>query len=204
MNNPWLTIWTSPRETIKKIVAKDANQSIWILAVIVGFPSVLSLFMLFMPDASRGVSLITSAVLSPFVGMLLLNIYSWILLQTGKWLKGRADREDIRAALAWSYVPTIISLLLFIWIEPQYIQMLHEGRTILNWDNLPATAYLISGVFGIWALVLEIGTISQVQKFSLWRSFGNIILGGLGILIFWLIIEFIFGFFFGFNQFMGG
>jgi hypothetical protein len=43
-------------------------------------------------------------------------------------------------------------------------------------------------ILGVWSLVLQVGMISEIQKFSIWKAILNIILAGIVILIPLLIL----------------
>jgi hypothetical protein len=192
-NNPWLTIWTSPRETIKKIVAKDPNQSIWILASIIGFGYLYDLAME-LPGFVVLV-LLPMAVLSPFLGMVLLNIEAWIYLKVGEWLKGRAKFQVVRAAGAWSSIPMIPLIPVIMGLE-----LIPFIRDV----SISSAAFLVSlyialltvlFVLIVWSIVIQIGTISQVQRFSICRATVNVMAALIMSTILWLIIRSIFMFF---------
>lgn len=90
---------------------------------------------------------------------------------TGKWLGGRASREAIGMALAWSMVPIAWSLLL--WIPELLIfgtELFSHSAPVLP----PAIALPViqgrrggAGVLGVGAAAQELG---QVQGFSAWRA----------------------------------
>jgi hypothetical protein len=185
-NSPWLSIWTTPRKTIKKIVANDPNQSIWGLASILGFLTFFHMAQLFFGKWDPFVLVVSAAVVAPFLGFVLLKIYSWIYELTGKIFKGRGDREDIRAALGWSYVPLALTIPLWILSIFMFNILNHDSSMIL---------LLFLFVLAVWSFVIQVVTIAAVQKFSILQAIGNVILGYIGINIFWFIIAFLIGFF---------
>src|SRR5438105_4239723 len=115
-NNPWLTIWTKPRATIARIVGQNPNQSLWWLAAIYGFCSLLSLFQSMTLGSAMGTIgiLILAVIIAPFYGYISFSIWSWFVLWTGKWFKGQGTFKTVRASYAWSCVPIIVSIPLWL------------------------------------------------------------------------------------------
>ena len=113
--NPWLKIWTQPRETIKAIVKFDPKYRFLILSWIYGFPMILhsaqnaSLAM----SLPTGAILVIAAALAIFVGMLAFTIMSGFLLWTGKWIGGKGSFLQIRAAISWANVPNVVNIVLW-------------------------------------------------------------------------------------------
>lgn len=132
--SPWLTMWTSPRETIRRIVYYDPKRDVLFLAALQGFISYLSgalyafLFLALIsndyiqaPSIWEGdlsslsymsfTALIVAfgicAIVGPISGLIGLYLYGWLFRVTGRWLGGQAYPVEVRAALAWSAVPQI-------------------------------------------------------------------------------------------------
>lgn len=173
MMNPWRSIWTKPRETIREIVAENPNRSIWVLAFIVGFSYFLNYWgdVLFLIGI---IPILIGLVLAPFVGHLVFAIWSGLLLLTGRMFKGAGSFRTIRAAQAWSSVPLVANIalylvsafFLFAMMRMQTVGVLQVGFVIFAIMRL---------VFAIWSLVLFVITLSEVQKFSVLRAIGNFV-----------------------------
>ena len=100
-SNPWLSIWTSPRGTIRRIVDSDPKHHVIILAMLAGFGE-------FLDHAAGGnagdkfslqVILIICAIVGPILGIVILYIGSALMRWTGSWLGGQASSIEVRAAL---------------------------------------------------------------------------------------------------------
>ncbi|MGO8989197.1 MAG: YIP1 family protein [bacterium] len=107
---------------------------------------------------------------------------------TGKWIGGQAPSQNIRAAIAWSSVPTIWALILWI---PQLVLF---GQELFTTETprihaSPSLGFISLGfvaiqlIIAIWAIVVFLKCLGQVQGFSAWRALGNTTLGALVIVV---------------------
>lgn len=185
-NNPWIAIWTKPRETITSIVATNPNRSIWALAAVFGFSSLLNLFQ----SGSLAANIaplaifIIAAILSPFWGYFIFSLWSYILLISGKIFRGRGNYKTVRAAYAWSNVPLVLNIPIWILMGLMFGKELFSNSL----DGHPMTSGAISVLFvlligkivlSIWSLVIFVNTLSAVQQYSILRSIGNIVVGAI-------------------------
>ncbi|HSX13176.1 MAG TPA: YIP1 family protein, partial [Chlamydiales bacterium] len=129
-------------------------------------------------------------------GYVIFSIWGWVILWTGKLFKGAGDFKSVRASFAWSNVPMIVSDI--IWIitlavmgaslftaqqsgaGPSGGANLAQGPAIL----LLAFA-LIKVLMSVWSLVICISALAEVQRFSVLKAIGNLILSAIvvGIVI---------------------
>lgn len=181
--NPWTAIWTKPRATIQQIVDTDPTHWVLPLGALAGISSTLdqasikSLGDQFNLPEILGIAIIGGIL----VGILMLFISGALLRLTGKWLGGVATQQQIRAAIAWSSVPLVFSMLLWI---PQYALVGNELFTtetpILNSNPTLLLATLgfmvLELVLAIWGLVIFLKCLGQVQKLSVWKALANAII----------------------------
>lgn len=181
---PWFSIWTRPRTTLRAIVRAKPTFGFWILATLYAVASLFSLANFY----SWGLSSCSSPfflllVLSPILGIVIFYLNAWVLQWTGSFFKGKAPIWHIRAALAWSKVPYIASLLLWLTLlatnntEAVFVQAVPGSLGIVT--------TLIPLTLSLWSLVLLIQGISEVQSFSLGRSIANVLCSEMFV---WLII----------------
>lgn len=185
-NNPWRSMWIKPRETIRDVAEETPNKALWLLAWIYGFGSLLGSFQSLnvAPAVGMGLALLIAIVLAPFWGMLIFAVWSWIILWVGKLLKGAGTFKTIRAAYAWSCVPLIVNVPLWLILVAFYSQLLFfgtEDQAMLSGPALTVLFLILTGklVFAIWALVIYLQALAEVQQFSVLRSIGNVILGAI-------------------------
>ncbi|MGD2170251.1 MAG: YIP1 family protein [Chlamydiota bacterium] len=173
--NPWVTIWTQPKKTIRAIVNKDPRYHFFYLATIYALQTILFLANNWQLAQVYSVVFIVFAAIavSPFFGVVFLYFNTWVLHFTGKWLKGNAPFLHVRAALSWSKVPLIISLLMW------FVLLVFSSDIILSKGEGAITTLfinLISLIAGIWSFVILVQNVQEVQGFTIARSIGNVIL----------------------------
>ncbi|NDD58972.1 MAG: hypothetical protein EBZ47_06975 [Chlamydiae bacterium] len=193
--HPWKTMWTHPKSTVRAIVQYDARYRFLSLCVIYGLPSMLQMAQ----NMSLGLSyslvgiVLGCLFLSLFAGMIGITATSALLYLTGKWLGGSASYLQIRCAVSWSNITNIISILIWAALITAFkgslFTDLFETAAFTQKESL-----LLMGVFltqttmSIWSLVLLIQGVSEVQRFSSWKSLLALLMSlGLVIAFFWLM-----------------
>ncbi len=193
--SPWMTIWTEPRATIRKIVFENPKRALWLLAAVYGFSSLLNSFQsVFLGNQLQVLPIIVIAlVLSPIWGYIVFSVWSWVVCWTGKLLKGEGNFQHVRAAYAWSCVPLIVNAALWI------VLILLFGRPLFS--NFPQEHFLTNGeatlmflilivkvVLAIWSLVIYLNALAEVQNYSILRAIGNVLIAGILIGVVFAII----------------
>ena len=186
--NPWLSIWVRPRETIRYIIQKDANSHLWLLASFYGIVALLGLFQTFSLGYRIGlIPLIIAAIaLAPFWGYAVFALCAWFLKVIGKWLGGQGEFGELRAAVAWSNVPIVFNILLWLIMLILFGSGLFQGfpgGSTMEPGILYALFAILLGqvVLSVWRLVIFINACSEVHQFSIWKSMLTIILGGIAL-----------------------
>ena len=195
--SPFKTVWLHPRDTVRAIVAENPKLHVLLLVCLAGIGKTLNGRS--MRDAGDKLPVwaifAIALVIGPLGGLLGLWIYSHLLRWTGNWLGGVAPRAYLRTAIAWSAVPIVCSLLL--WIP----ELLLIGTDIFTRETPRLDAHpllwipfiVLSGgetILGIWSFVISCQMVAEVQGFrSAWRGLGNIFLSGAVVVIpFFLIL----------------
>jgi hypothetical protein len=198
-HNPWLTIWTQPRATIARIVAANPNRSLWLLAGIYGFCSLANMFQSMTLGSVLtpfGVLLI-AVIFAPIWGWINFTVWSWFVSWVGKWFKGHGSFQAIRAAYAWSTVPLIVNiplwLLMAVLFGHQLFLNFPDAHLMPNWQVMFVFGILVvKVVLAIWSLVIYLNALAEVQKFSILRSILNVVVAGfiVGVVffIFWSLL----------------
>ncbi len=90
--NPWITIWTQPRGTIRHIVNVNPRQNVLLLGCLGGFFSLTSNVLTQASGTTDLMSsLIGSLLLGPVLGLLVLYINSYMMQFAGRFVGGSAD-----------------------------------------------------------------------------------------------------------------
>lgn len=188
--NPWFSMWTRPRETIQQIIDTNPEHSVIFLAAITGFARALDQASVkHLGDSLDWTMIFLLAVIAGvMIGILSLFISSALIRWTGSWLKGKARAQEIRAAIAWSGVPLIWMLLLWLPKLTLFGQELFTSEApIISSD--PTLIFILFGFVliqitaTIWSLVLFFKCLGQVQGFSAWKAVGNTVLAWIIVLV---------------------
>ena len=185
--SPLKTIWTTPRETVRRIIERDPAYGVILITCLLGLDRSLSNAMnRNLGDRfSTSSILLLACVLGPLGGLLTLWIGSYLIRWTGTWLGGTASRAHLRTAMAWSGIPALVAMPLWI---PELLVFGSELFTAetSRIDDSPAKLALLVGfslielVLGIWSFVLLCHTVAEVQTYrSAWRALSNLVLAGL-------------------------
>lgn len=188
--SPWISIWTRPRQTIQRISDDDPEQSLLLVISLAGFIQ-------FLNNASSnnlGNSLawpaiiVIGAILGPIGSILGLYIASALVKWTGVRMGGSGTMASIRAAMAWSQVPVIWTLVL--WVP--MLALLGQDMFTAAMPRLEASPglgvllllfVLVQVMVSLWGLVLLLKCLGQVQGFSAWKALANVLLAGLALLV---------------------
>ncbi len=188
--NPWFSMWLHPRRTIRRIVETNPDRLVLLLAAVGGIVEAL----INASSDSKGENmslqaiLLTSLIGGPLMGVIGLWLGGALLRWTGGWIGGQADSRRIRATLAWANVPLVWSLLL--WIPALLLfgaELFATATPILDASTMLSGLYMVFsfgiGIVSIWAFVVFLHALGEVQGFSAWKALGNSILAGLVVLV---------------------
>lgn len=142
-----------------------------------------------------GFILAASLIGGPIAGVISLYLFGMLLKWTGSWLGGTASSINIRAAVAWSYVPLIWAL--FLWVP----QLALFGKDLFSSEtpSIDQSPFLMLGfgllaiIVGVWTIVVFVKALGQVQGFSALRALGNTMAAALVIVAPIILIALAFG-----------
>lgn len=181
--NPWLAMWTQPRNAIRFILQTHKKYGVLLLAFVYALQKCFylahhsSLGLIF----SFSAIILSALILSPFIGIAWLYISGAIFSLVGRWLKGRGTAVDFRAALAWSKIP--MSLSLFMWL----ILSTAFPSSVFIMDAGGASSvfiHFISLILWTWSFILLFHMIREIQLFSRARSWANLLIG---FALYWVV-----------------
>ncbi|HSX03153.1 MAG TPA: Yip1 family protein [Rhabdochlamydiaceae bacterium] len=202
--NPWTAIWVRPRETIQKIVNFDPRYGFIFLAGVYGFNMLMQVVQSLSLGAEFSLTgiLVGALILSPFLGMLMLSIMALLLQWTGRWIGGKGKYLPIRAALAWSNVPNIVNIVLWLILAFYFKRAVFvngfAGTSFQGSEMLLVTSvFLFQTILSIWSFIILIKSLGQVQGFSAWKGLFNVLIPFFMIGIAVWLVSFIVGAFKG-------
>lgn len=189
--NLFFNIWVRPRSTIRHIIDTDPTKHVIILAIISGIYQTLdrAASNSLGDDLSLVSIIVTSLIGGAIGGIISLYIGGVLFRWSGSLFGGKAKLIEVRAALAWSSVPDIVLLIVFVPIIIIYGRDWFTSSTA--WMDANEAMFLITIViltfFGLilvaWKAIIVIKCLAEVHQFSAWRGLASFLIGFLVILI---------------------
>jgi len=184
---PWFYIWIKPRTTIRAIVDSEPGKYVLLLAALYGIYNALGEFSerAFGESVGMIVVILGALVIGPIGGLIGLYLSGAILRWSGSLLDGQASSTEARAAIAWSSIPTVIALLLWVPLVAFYGNEMFSrvAPTIIDNPYPLLLVGLIEIVLTLWTIVMVILTLIEVHRFSIWRSIGAVAIPFIVIII---------------------
>ena len=181
--NPFVSIWTRPRETVRRLVDEDPARDVVILAILGGVAQVVLEIIVADPaqraSLTLGQAVVAAGIMGPTVGLLTVYVGAALTAWSGRWIGGHATMQELRTAFGYANVPVIAGVIPLL-ILAALIGGLPTG------DSSPAVygiLILLALVFRIWAFVLLLKGIGELQGFSAWKAWGNLILSMLPFIL---------------------
>ncbi|WP_425395813.1 Yip1 family protein [Aeoliella sp.] len=196
--NPWISMWTQPRATVRQQLDTDPWRHVLLVAALAGVSGQSANSLAAFPPS---IELRAAALLGLMVGgaimtLIWIFILGWVVGMTGRMIGGVANALECRTALAWSSIPTI-------WLMPFYL-CLGVYWVITGPDAIemqapfgqlggppqptvvtPAwgTALMVAaGFVGLWQIVITCKAVGEAHQFSAWRGLGALLLSGLAMM----------------------
>ena len=177
--NPWVSMWSHPRTTIRAIVETQPTRGVLPLAMvgILGYLLDNGLLRLFRDaDIALPIGIPTAVVMSAVAGPVGLYLFGGLFTWIGRQLGGRGTAVHIRAAIAWSLLPLIAGLL--VWLPALALW----GPGPLAGTDAPAAIQGLSFVrflLGVWCIVLLSRAVGEVHRCSGGMGFVTTMVGAL-------------------------
>lgn len=186
LGNPFFTIWIAPRATIRRIVDTDPTRHVLMLAAL--GPALLALYGQWSKAVGDNANLsvlwpvwvVVGVAMQAALGILGLYISGVLFRWSGSLLGGTASRVEVRAAFAWSQIPsiaTVLILLAALFMGMPMPQMTPGHRPRLDaamWRTMAITA-----VPSIWGFVIHLKCLGEVHRFSAWKALGTLLIPAL-------------------------
>src|SRR6478609_841950 len=107
--HPWLTIWTSPRATMRGLREGGRGRLAPFLMMLIGLRLALdSASIVAASDVVRADRLLRDgAWMGPVLGLALVYLGALAIWWTGRWFSGEASFLWVESAVAWAGLPSI-------------------------------------------------------------------------------------------------
>lgn len=173
---PWVAIWVQPRAVVKSALKRNRRDPVHLLAMLYGIETML--FVAFNANMGDKFQLSAILVFSLLVGPLagLFSLYYWgaFLTWAGRWIGGKGDHLGVRVAYAWSYLPEIWTLV--VWVPA--IGLIGRGLFKKEMGEVSAGITVAYGLFCLvclvaifWEIVVSAKCIGEAHKFSAWKGY---------------------------------
>lgn len=167
---------TEPTKTLKSIFSRGTNNSeIFLLIAIASLFQITKHFW----GVSRGVSLPSSLWISALLGILLGYIFAHLIVAllvfSAGIFNGKAGFRDTLIALAWSFLPLVISVIFYIISVSVYgTELLRKTDIASNIHYARFAMEVLRYIVGIWSLVILYKGIKLINNFSTWKAIGTV------------------------------
>lgn len=192
--NPWWKMWVQPRKTIRAVVNYNNRYGFIGLCFLYGLAQGAH----FAQGFSLGVELSLWVVVALIVllaipiGAISFSLASLVLYWTGKLVRGKGSYHDIRAAVSWSNVTAILSVifigLMVLSFGEMFFYKQFAETVFQDWRAVLLITFLVAELtLALWKLVIFILALAEVQRFSGWMAILNVIL----VVIVYFIVFFV-------------
>jgi hypothetical protein len=198
-DSPYVGICVRPRATIRAIVDRDPRDrviALVLIAAVVGAltnaihgynysPTAFTIsgkpIPVLAPHTSRLIRLWTLA-LWPMLAVPFLYIYGALFRWTGSLLGGTAKAVEVRAAIAWPCVVTIVIVLAnfalgFMLPPPPQPQVSQSMSAALAWWRSMLPHLIVAAPLWLWWWIVSLKCLGEVHRFSAWRALGAELIG---------------------------
>jgi signal peptidase I len=173
--SPFRTLWLSPGATIERIVTTRPRHLVWPLAILA---TIGSLYGQFFNLAGAGPFAgsrfwLGLVVFGAVLAIVSLYVSALIMSWAARLLGGRASALTVRAALAWSGVPTIFGFMVILLVR------------VFAGGSAPAKGAiaLLALVFGLWSVIICVKMLARVAHFSVWRAIATYLVNLLVVVV---------------------
>jgi Yip1-like protein len=186
LGNPFFTIWIAPRATIRRIVDTDPTRHVLILAAL--GPALFALYGQWSKAVGDNANLsvlwpvwvVVGVAIQAALGILGLYISGVLFRWSGSLLGGTASRVEVRAAFAWSQIPSIGTVLILfaalsMGIPVPQVTPGHLPRIDPAFYKIMALIAALS----FWGLVIHLKCLGEVHRFSAWKALGTLLIPAL-------------------------
>lgn len=188
--NPFLSVWTQPKETVRQFIDHDKLGFSVLVASISGIGGVITSLQNsgFFQDMSLFLWMIGILVAGIISGLISLGINSLLYTGIGKLYGGTGNLRNMAVAIGPMMIPQVFLLPVLVVYIIIYGQRFFDAPPQFSLTSIPLGAYLllllIIIIASFWSIVVSAKAIGVVHGFSSWRGFGVIMtIAGIGVFI---------------------
>jgi hypothetical protein len=187
--NPWISMWTKPRETVRQQLDTDPAKHVLLLAMLGTIASAYDDATFASDDISYRLGEFVGFTIGGAIGgIIYIFLAGWLAAVIGRGLGGVGLAAQLRTALAWAMIP-------YVWIVPLTAglalatavlgaQAMHGdfARDVLQEGDLSkfplwlAAMAVVGVVVFVWHIFVLCKAVGEAHQFSAWRGLGTMIL----------------------------
>lgn len=190
--NPFLSVWTQPKETVRQLIDHNKLSFSILLVSIAGIGGVLTAlqntgWFLDLSPLLFALGILIAGIIN---GLLNISISSLLYTGIGKLYGGRGKLREMAIAIGPMMIPQIFVLPVLIIYVLIYGEQFFTVPDDFSITSLPLGAYLfltlLTIITSIWSIVISSKAIGVVHGFSSWRGFG--VLMTIAVLVFFTVL----------------
>jgi hypothetical protein len=181
--SPWLSVWVSPRKTVRGLIGSSDSPEFWLLCGLFGLPQYFEYARSFGGGLLLEQVLFKALFVGPLIGWLQVVFLSWLFGCSGRCLGGQATPRAVRCAVSWATLPIGSLSLGWALLIARFGPNLFDGSMMQIAVNSAGVALtfkvaLVTTVLMIlWSMILLINTLSVAHQFSVQRAVAAVALG---------------------------
>ena len=186
--NPWLSLWTRPRATMRQILDTNPRRLVIVLAILGGIAELLGTHLPLPGSLSPLFILAVKCVFGAIGGLLGLYVATFLGWMTGRWLGGQGNFVEVRAASAWPNVLSLWGALLWLPLAAYlgWEAVNFDPETVFE-DTTGALLFVPVMAIGIvivfWRIVTYIKCLAEAHRFSAWHALGAVLISCVLLLV---------------------
>lgn len=189
-------MWVRPKKTIREIVNYNNRLGFIGLCFLYGIAQGSHFSQAFSLGAYFSLWIIIAFIvaLAIPIGAISFSLTSLLFYWTGKIIRGKSSYHDIRAAVSWSNVTTIVSIvfigLMVLTFGESFFYRKFAETVFEDWRVALLVSFLLAEfTLALWKFVIFILALGEVQGFSGWMAVLNIVLVVIVYFIFFFLLD---------------
>lgn len=176
--NPFLSVWTQPKETVRQFIKNDKLGYTMILVSIAGVGGVIAGLQDsgWFQNLSLTLWIFGILIAGIISGFLNLGVNTLLYTLIGKLYGGHGRMRDMAVAMGPMMIPQIFTLPILFFYVLYYGELFFAAPADFSLTSIPLGAYMIfillSLIASIWTIVITSKAIGVVHGFSSMRGFG--------------------------------
>ena len=181
---PWLSIWSRPRATTRALLERRRSELyVLLFTLTAGFINGLDQASLNSVGDGQGFPFIVGYAIGSGVlgGLVRVYLGSWVLSIIGRSLGGTGRTADVRTAVAWSSIVSIVFGLLWLPSIALFGKELFTeemprvyGSDALTVAFMAMASLQFAGI--LWAAVTALKCVAEAHEFSVWKALATYVL----------------------------